>query len=98
MHLRHYLEKTMQRLLVACRRDQRQRQGRQLLCMGPIVRSVSLCPDSTRCMTSGFFAINDGFVVCPSTKPISRWIRIVSCGSPPSTGIFEYGRFPGVVV
>src|SRR5499427_4104351 len=60
--------------------------------------SVSLCPDSTIFMTSGFLAINDGFVVCPSTKPISCLICAVSSGSPPSTRIFECGRFGGVVV
>jgi hypothetical protein len=37
---------------------------------------------------SGFFAIRDGLVVCPSTNSIKLLIRRVSSGSPPSTRIF----------
>src|SRR5262245_1463872 len=50
-------------------------------------RMDSPCSAATFFLTSGFLAINDGFVVCPSSKPMNRLMRSVSLASPPSSRI-----------
>src|SRR5207245_10412117 len=39
-----------------------------------------------------------GVVVCPSTNPKHSFTRRASCGSPPSTNIFVFGRVIGMVL
>src|SRR6266496_1164062 len=52
----------------------------------------SLRPEARASLRRGFFEINDGFVVCPSRKPINSFTRRVSSGSPPSSNIFVLTR------
>src|SRR5215467_1560636 len=61
-------------------------------------RLESLCPDAISSLMCGFLAINEGLVVCPSTNPSNSLMRRVSCGSPPSTNIFVFGRIMEVLL
>src|SRR5262249_35144516 len=56
-------------------------------------RTESLCSEAVHFLTSGFLGISDGFVVCPSRKPMSFLMRSVSTASPPSSRILVlWGR------
>src|SRR5262249_46755848 len=55
-------------------------------------RTESPCSEATSFLTSGFLAINDGFVVCPSRNPRSLLMRCVSSESPPSSNILVLVR------